>query len=300
MERIDRLGFAWYHFSGTRKVVNTANTALNQAEELKKKVKDAAGDPAESAANTLNYLRSATATLIPGSAPFLGKVFDQIEQVSKDHGDEVKKIFEDTYKDFEKLGKEGALDSQTASKAVDILQKRVKEIQEIAGQVSGDAYSKLISDNPDLKDKISEQYDKVKEAVEKAKEKKPEVEKLLSETGSELTKIFKDKGVSKDTVKQAQELLKKKAEEVKKLAEEATKGDSKKGGDDAGKKDSKKGGEDSGKGDSKKGGDDAGKKDSKKGGDDDAKKDSKKGGDDDSKKDSKKGGDDAGKKDSKK
>ena len=292
MERIDRLGFAWYHFSGTRKVVNTANTALTQAEELKKKVTDTAG-AADSAANTVNYLRSATATLIPGSAPFLGKVFDQIEQISKDHGDEVKKIFEDTYKDFEKLGKEGALDSQTASKAVEILQKRVKEIQEVAGEVSGDAYNKLISDNPDLKDKISEQYNKVKEAVEKAKEKKPELQKLLTETGSELANIFKDNGVSKDTVKQAQELLKKKAEEAKKLAEEAAKGDSKKGGDDGGKGgDSKK--------DSKKDGDDGGKKDSKKGGDEGGKKDSKKDGDDGGKKDSKKDGDDAGKKDSKK
>ena len=292
MERIDRLGFAWYHFSGARKVVNTANTALTQAEELKKKVTDTTG-AADSAANTVNYLRSATATLIPGSAPFLGKVFDQIEQISKDHGDEVKKIFEDTYKDFEKLGKEGALDSQTASKAVEILQKRVKEIQEVAGEVSGDAYNKLISDNPDLKDKISEQYNKVKEAVEKAKEKKPELQKLLTETGSELANIFKDNGVSKDTVKQAQELLKKKAEEAKKLAEEAAKGDSKKGGDDGGKGgDSKK--------DSKKDGDDGGKKDSKKGGDEGGKGDSKKGGDDGGKKDSKKDGDDAGKKDSKK
>lgn len=221
------LGFAWYHFSGTRQVVNTASDALKKAEELKKKVKDSASDSADSAANTVNYLRSATATLIPGSAPFLGKVFDQVEQISKEHGDEVKKIFEDTYKDFEKLGKEGSLDPQTASKAVDILQKRVQQLQELAGNIGGDAYEKLISENPKLKDQISEQYNKVKEVVEKAKEKKPEAQKFLKETTSELVKIFKDNGATKESVEKAKDLLKKKAEEAKKLGEEVSK-DSKK------------------------------------------------------------------------
>jgi gas vesicle protein len=186
-------------------------------------VKETAGDSADSAANTVNYLRSATATLIPGSAPFLGKVFDQIEQISKEHGDDVKKIFDETYKDFEKLAKEGGLDSQTASKAVDILQKRVKELQELAGAAGGDAYNKLISENPKLKDQISEQYDKLKEVVEKAKEKKPEAQKLLKDTSSELAQIFKDNGVSKEAVQKAQDLLKKKAEEAKKLGEDLAK-----------------------------------------------------------------------------
>jgi hypothetical protein len=218
-----RIGFAWYHFSGTRQVVNTARDALNKAQELKEKVKDTAGGSADSAANTINYLRSATATLIPGSAPFLGKVFDQIEQISKEHGDDVKKIFDETYKDFEKLAKQGGLDAQTASKAVDILQKRVQELQELAGNAGGDVYNKLVSENPKLKDQISEQYDKLKEAVEKAKEKKPEAQKLLKETSSELVEIFKDSGVSKESIQKAQDLLKKKAEEAKKLGEEVAK-----------------------------------------------------------------------------
>ena len=204
-------------------MVNTARDALNKAQELKNKVKDAASDPADSAANTINYLRSATATLIPASAPFLGKVFDQIEQISKEHGDEVKKVFDDIYHDFEKLSKEGGLDSQTATKAVEVLQKRVKELQDLATSVGGDAYSKLISENPKLKGQISEQYDKLKEIVELAKEKKPEVQSLLKDTSSELAKIFKDNGMSEKTVKQAQELLKKKAEEAKKLGEEVVK-----------------------------------------------------------------------------
>lgn len=216
-------GFAWYHFSGTRQVVNAARDTVSKAQELKDKVKDAAGDAAGSAATTVTYLRSATATLIPGSAPFLGKIFDQIEQISKEHGDDVKKIFDETYKDFEKLAKQGGVDAQTASKAVEILQKRVQELQELAASAGGDVYNKLVSENPKLKEQISEQYDKLKEAVEKAKEKKPEAEKLLKETSSELVKIFKDSGVSKESVQKAQELLKKKAEEAKKLGEEVAK-----------------------------------------------------------------------------
>jgi len=212
-------GFAWYHFSGTRQVVNVAQEGMKQAQELKEKVKDKAGD----AAGTVNYLRSATATLIPGSAPFLGKVFDQIEKVSEEHGDEVKKIFDETYKDFEKLAKQGGLDSQTASKAVDILQKRVKEIQDLAGDVGGDVYEKFLADNPQMKDKFSDQYKNLKEIAEKAKDKSPEIQKIFKDVPNEVVKIAQKNGMSKESVKEAQDLLKKKTEEAKKLFDEVSK-----------------------------------------------------------------------------
>ncbi len=178
-------------------------------------MKDKAGNSTE----TVKYLRSTSATLIPGSAPFLGKIFDQIEEISKEHGDEVKKIFEETHNDFEKLAKEGGLDPQTASKTLEILQKRVKQIQELGG----DAFNKLLSENPELRDKVSDQYKNLKAIVEKAKEKKPEVEKLVKETGTELADIFKDGDFSKKNIQKAQDLLKKKGEEAKKLAEDIKK-----------------------------------------------------------------------------
>lgn len=212
-------GFAWYQFSGTRQVVGIAQDGVKKAKELKDTMKDKVGNPTENAAETVKYLRTASAALIPGSAPFLGKVFDQIEQISKEHGDEVKKVFEETYSDVEKLVTHGGLDPKTASEAVAIIQKRVKQIQDLAG----DSFNDLITKNPQLKDKISEQYKTLKEVAEKAKDKKPEVQKLLKDTGSELAKIFKDNGVSEKSIKQAQELLKKKAEEATKIGEDLAK-----------------------------------------------------------------------------
>lgn len=213
------LGFAWYQFSGTRQVVSTAQEGIKKAQELKETVKDKAGDSTE----TLKYLRSASATLIPGSAPFLGKVFDQIEEISNEHGDEVKKIFQETYDDFEKLSKHGGLDPKTASQAVEILQKRVKQIQDLAGEAGGDVYNKLFSENAELRDKTSEQYKNLKDLVSKAKEKKPEVQKLLKDTGAELTNIFKSGDFGKKNIDKAQKLLKEKAEEAKKLVESVKK-----------------------------------------------------------------------------
>ena len=200
-------------------MVSVAQDGVKKAKELKDKMKEKVGDPTENAAETVKYLRTASAALIPGSAPFLGKVFDQIEQISNEHGDEVKKVFEETYNDLEKLVKGGGLDPKTASEAVTIIQKRVKQIQDLAG----DGFNELITKNPQLKDKISEQYKTLKDVAEKAKDKKPEVQKLLKDTGSELAKIFKDSGVSDKSVKQAQEMLKKKAEEAKKIGEELAK-----------------------------------------------------------------------------
>jgi len=182
-------------------------------------VKDKAGNSTE----TVKYLRSTSAALIPGSAPFLSKIFDQIEEISKEHGDEVKKVFEETHNDFEKLAKEGGFDPQTANKALDIFHKRVKQIQELAGDVGGDAFNKLLSENPELRDKVSDQYKNLKDLVQKAKEKKPEIQKLVKETGIELANIFKDGDFSKKNIQKAQDLLKKKGEEAKKLAEDTKK-----------------------------------------------------------------------------
>ena len=216
---VDILGFAWYQFSGTRELLNTAQAGVKKAQELKDTVKEKGNNPSE----TLKYLRSASATLIPGSAPFLGKIFDQIEEISNEHGDDVKKIFQETYDDFEKLAKDGSLNPQTASKAVEILQKRVKEIQDLAGDAGGDVFNKLFSENAELRDKTSEQYKSFKDLASKAKEKKPEVQKLLKDTGAELTNLFKSGDFGKKNIDKAQKLLKDKAEEAKKLVESVKK-----------------------------------------------------------------------------
>lgn len=216
---IDILGFAWYHFSGNRELVNTAQAGAKKAQELKETVKDKGSNPNE----TLNYLRSASASLIPGSAPFLGKVFDQIEEVANEHGDDVKKVFQETYDDFEKLAKDGSLNPQTATKAIDILQKRVKEIQDLAGDAGADVYNKLFSESAELRDKTSEQYKNLKDLANKAKDKKPEVQKLLKDTGAELANIFKSGDFGKKNIDKAQKLLKEKCEEAKKLIESVKK-----------------------------------------------------------------------------
>lgn len=209
-------GLAWYQLSGTRQLVNTAQAGAKTAQELKEKVKDKAGDPE----STLKYLRSASASLIPGSAPFLGKIFDQVEEIAKEHGDDVKKIFQETYKDLEKLVQQGNLDPKTANQAVDIIQKHVKQIQDLAGDAGSNTFNKLLSENPELRDKVSKSYDEFKGIVQKAKDKKPEAQQLLKETGNELADLFKSGDLGKKNVQKALDVLKKKGEEAKKLVED--------------------------------------------------------------------------------
>ena len=198
-------------------MVNLARDGANKAQELKDKFKEVASDAAGNPSEMLSYLRSATTTLIPGSAPFLGKIFDQIEQISKEHGDEVKKIFEAIYHDFEKLSKEGSLDSGTAMKAVDILQKRVRQIQELSGDLGNDKIKRSSSGDRLLKGKLQDQYSSLKDLATTAKEKAPEAQKLMKETGADLSKIYKESGISDESLKEAHDLLKEKAEEAKKL-----------------------------------------------------------------------------------
>lgn len=181
--------------SGTRQVVDTAPTDA-------KKPKDNTTDPG--------------LTLASDSSPVLGKIFDQVEELAKEHGDDVKKIFQETYSDLQKLAKQGTLDS---TQAVDIIQKHVQEFQVIADT----AFNKLLSENTELRNRISKSYDEFESIVQKAKEKKPEAEQLLKETTNELVDLFKTGDFSEKNVQKALDILKKKRDEAKKLAESVTK-----------------------------------------------------------------------------
>ena len=81
------LGYAWYHFSGTKSVVSTAQETqayLTSAQEkFKKQVQEKAPNPNEA----MQWLRNVTtfyAGFIPGASGYVNSMFNDLDQIHDD------------------------------------------------------------------------------------------------------------------------------------------------------------------------------------------------------------------------
>ena len=118
--------FGWYHFSGTRQVVNTATDAYKSIENAKNKVLEATPEPRE-ALRWIRQTAQSYAAFIPGAKPVLDAAFDDIDKISAKHGDKVDKLVSDTYDELKKVAKDG-INVASATKAYSVILSKVDEI----------------------------------------------------------------------------------------------------------------------------------------------------------------------------
>lgn len=74
--------YGWYSFSGTKKTVNTTQSAISQAQQIKNKAIQATPD----AAVLLGFIRSTAksyTSAVPGADTFIDQGFDNIEKAAK-------------------------------------------------------------------------------------------------------------------------------------------------------------------------------------------------------------------------
>jgi ElaB/YqjD/DUF883 family membrane-anchored ribosome-binding protein len=156
------LGYGWYHFSGTKKVVNTAQQAhsymQSTQEQFKKQFQEKAPEPNEA----LKWLRQVStyyAGFLPGASGFVNTTFDDLDRIRDKHGDEVDKIVSEAYDELKKISQKGDLSLQTAQQAWEVLQKHISRIAELAG----DAAEDIINNHPKLKEAVGDNLSKIKQ-----------------------------------------------------------------------------------------------------------------------------------------
>jgi hypothetical protein len=206
------VGYGWYHFSGAKTLVSSANQTKAYFKTAQEKLKQAAPEAPD---DTLQWLRETAVSygaLFPGAKMYINSAFDDLDAVRQKHGDEVDGIVKQAYGELKKTSQKD-MSMETASEAWNIIEKYLSQIADLAG----DAAEDILNNHPELKEKVGANIDQLKDMGAKYG---PEAQKQVDQTWNQIKDIIAA-GWSGDTVNKIRKLVEEKTEQVKKLGDEA-------------------------------------------------------------------------------
>ncbi|GAO47545.1 hypothetical protein G7K_1750-t1 [Saitoella complicata NRRL Y-17804] len=209
------LGYGYYHYSGLAGYVNTAKETAATFQSAKDKVVEKAPSP-RAALKLLRTAAQSYAGVIPGAKGVVDGVFDKVDELSEKHGEEVDKIVTETYGELKKLYAKG-VSEDTASQAFELIQEKLSQIYELAGEAGQDVFGPLLKEHPELKAGVEGGLSQLRSLSEKAG---PEAKKIVDETYSELKDLV-GKGVTPASIASAVALIARQVSKAKELAPDA-------------------------------------------------------------------------------
>ncbi|KIP08392.1 hypothetical protein PHLGIDRAFT_127017 [Phlebiopsis gigantea 11061_1 CR5-6] len=211
-------GYAWYHFSGTKQTLQTANSAHEYYQKAKSSIAEKAPkNPNE----ILDFLRTVTkqyAGVVPGASKYVDETFDAIDHLRDTHGEEFERILQETYDDvthvLEEVKDKGVqgMDAATAGKLTNVVTKRLSELNELGKKVGGDALGKLEQSYPQIANTLGTSWSELKGLAERSG---PEAKKMVDDTVTQLQDIMSKSKSMPDALNRAREVAQEKAQQVK-------------------------------------------------------------------------------------
>ncbi|KAL8911947.1 MAG: hypothetical protein Q9172_007578 [Xanthocarpia lactea] len=201
-------GFAWYHFSGTRTLVNTAHETKSTLTKYTQQFKNSQPEPAEA----IKWLRSTArsyASFIPGARGYVDTFFDDLDAIHRKHGKEVDSIVTEAYNELKDNVASEGMSISAAQKAWVVLQKHMKRITDLAGDVSED----ILNNHPALKEKVGGKLDQLKQMGENYG---PEAKQQIEETWNQIGDVLKN-GIGAGTLPQIQSLIQDKTQKMQEM-----------------------------------------------------------------------------------
>jgi hypothetical protein len=86
------------------------------------------------------------AAFIPGAKGYVNTAFNDLDSIRSKHGDEVDAIVKKTYDEIKKVSKDKGASTETAFKVWEIIQTRMKEI----GDIAGDSMQDIMENHPGM------------------------------------------------------------------------------------------------------------------------------------------------------
>jgi len=214
------IGYAWYHLSGTAKVVKTAKITINQLEATKSTIAESTPSRLE----IVHFLHSNFSPYLP-CVPGASAAFDELDEIAEAHGEELNRVLSDAFNDLKAVLEKGGLDKGTAAKIGDIARRLAGELKELGKDVG----QKILEDNPKLKEQIGGGMEQLKVL---GRTYGPEAQKVVDETYKEVEEIVNN-GLSPDVISKATQLVQEKTQQVKGLGRMTAEKAWKKGTDEA-------------------------------------------------------------------
>lgn len=205
-------GYAWYHFSGTKKLVASTKQTQEYIEQAKRTIAEKAPEPNE-AYNWLKETVQSYARFIPGASGYVDTAFDDLEKIRKDHGQEFDSVISEAYTELRDLTRREGLSAASAGAALEILQKYSKKLFDLAGDAAGN----VLENHPKIKEKVGGGYEQLKEMGEAYG---PKAKEEVNRTWGQISEIVQ-KGFSVEGVEEIKRLIEEKKKTVQKFGEEA-------------------------------------------------------------------------------
>lgn len=205
--------YGWYHYSGTKSLINIARETQDRFQGITSQLKDTAPEPNEA----LQWLRNTAtsyAVFIPGAKGYIDSAFNDLDAIHKKHGKEVDKIVQEAYRELKAIAQDG-VSVTSAQKAWDILQKHLKRVSDLAA----DSAQEILNNHPGLKDKFGGSFDQLKKFGENYG---PEAKKQVDQVWNDISNILKG-GLSVDTIDKVQSVVQDKIKAVQKFGDQAWK-----------------------------------------------------------------------------
>lgn len=214
-------GYAWYHISGAKKVVETARITIETLESAKEKVVTATPSPTAALGFVRSTISSYAAFLPAGTKETLDSAFDSLDQLSAGpHAKEAEKILSDTYAELRKIFQEGGFDAGTAEKVQHVVEDKAKALRRLMGDLGQD----ILDKNPKLAETLKSTGDSaaLQELKKFASDVGPEANDIIQDTYKELNDLLKNGSVTDpSTLYKATSIIHEKTQAVKELSKKA-------------------------------------------------------------------------------
>ncbi|KAI0690907.1 hypothetical protein BC835DRAFT_1417494 [Cytidiella melzeri] len=219
--------YGYYHFSGAKKAVDASKVVHAYYQQTKATVAEKAP---KSPSEALQYLRSVAksyAGIIPGASSYVDSTFDSLDELHNTHGEELNKILQGAYDEIREVLKDvkdqESIDAAKAGKLMNILGKRVSELNELGKKAGNDAVAKLEDKYPMVAQMIGSSYSELKGLAQRGG---PEAKKFVDDSIAQIQDTLQNSKNPQDAWAKARDLVQEKSQKLKgmvwdKAAEEA-------------------------------------------------------------------------------
>ncbi|KAJ5320052.1 hypothetical protein PENANT_c025G05382 [Penicillium antarcticum] len=205
-------GYTWYHFSGAKTLVNTSKQTQAYIDQTKQTIAQKTPEPNEAFKWVRDTIKS-YAVFIPGARGYIDTVFDDLDKIRNDHGNEFDEVVKNAYMELKDLSNKEGLNIDSASKALVVLQTHVKQLYDLAG----DAAENVLDNHPQLKEKFGGGIDQLKELGDAYG---PQAKEEVDRTWQQISSILQ-RGASINSTEEIKNLIQEKKTKLEKLGDEA-------------------------------------------------------------------------------
>ncbi|KAG8907281.1 hypothetical protein FRC01_007740 [Tulasnella sp. 417] len=207
-------GYAYYHFSGIRDFVQSAQSVHSTVNSAK----DAALQKPNEVIEFLRHTAKAYVLFIPGLSGLIDASFDLIDQLEKTHRQEVSAIVNRTYADLQEAVKDGKVDAPTAQKVFEIFKRQFAELAEVARKAANEVLQPVLEQHPKLKGWLGGRWNEIQQTYQSLSQTdvSQQAQRIYSDTSAQLVGLFQS-GVSAASLTEAKALLDEKSQEISDL-----------------------------------------------------------------------------------